>query len=657
MKWKFPFSIRYIWFVYLAGLAFFTIFRVVLYVQHAAETVGIPHRVNTILYAFFIGFRFDTVISGYLLALPLLLLLIAEFVGFLSKTFLFFIHCLLSICYAICFFGCAADIPFYNNYNTRLNATILNWTDSPAFMIKMVFEDKIFLLYFIAFVLVSICFVLLLRSIYRRFVVMLLDLKSAPKYYLTKTLFAILALGLLLLGIRGRTDEKTPIQVGTAFFSPYNLPNQLGLNPMFSFLRSYLDAQMEENKYFHIMDEGKALNLVQQYIHVPEPNPFINFPIARKVVNTPIKERYNVVVVIMESMSASYLKRYGNTENLTPVLDQLADNSLCFDNFYSAGIHTFNGIFSTLYAYPALLAKHSMYGDVIPQYTGLPYVLKENGYHNIFFTTHDDQFDNIAPFVTVNHFDEVIGQKDYPRSEVLSTLGIPDHKLFQHVLDKLDNVAANEQIFFAAIMTGSNHDPFNVPEDVSFKTKNYHDRNGCVAYADWSIGEFLKAAAKKPWYPYTIFVFLGDHGTVYNYDMYGDMSYPINHIPLFIFNPSQPVKQQYFNNPGGQIDVFPTISNLLGLSYINNTLGQDLLHEKRPFMFFGADDKIGVVDSTHFYVWHKDGEDKMYDLGKSFTNNIISNHRATADSMRDFALANTQAAQWLIANKKTGVVK
>lgn len=655
MKWKVPFSLRYIWFVYVAGLVFFTLFRTALYLQHAAETIGIPHRASTVLYAFFMGFRFDTVISGYLLALPLLLLLIAEFAGFLSKGFLLFIHCLLCIFYAICFFGCAADIPFYNNYNTRLNATILNWTDSPMFMIKMVFEDKIFLLYFIAFVVVSVLFMLLLRKIYRCFAAQLSQWKSAPKHYLSKAVFSVLALGLLLLGIRGRTDEKTPIQVGTAFFSPYNLPNQLGLNPMFSFLRSYLDAQMEENKYFHIMDDDKALNLVQQYLHVPQPAPFPNFPIARNIINTPQSEQYNVVLVIMESMSASYMKRYGNTENLTPVLDQMADHSMCFDNFYSAGIHTFNGIFSTLYAYPALLARHSMYADVIPQYTGLPYVLKENGYHNMFFITHDDQFDNIAPFVTVNHFDEVIGQKDFPRSEVLSTLGIPDHKLFKHVIDKLDNVAANEEHFFAAIMTGSNHDPFNVPDGISFTTKDNHERNGCVAYADWSIGEFLKAAATKTWYSHTLFVFLGDHGTVYNYAMYGDMSYAINHIPLFIFNPSKPVAEQYFSNPGGQIDVFPTVCNLLGLSYVNNTPGQDLLHEKRPFMFFGADDKIGVVDSTHLYVWHKEGEEQMYELGKSYTNNIIIEHKAKADSMRNFALANTQAAQWLILNKKTGI--
>ena len=52
----------------------------------------------------------------------------------------------------------------------------------------------------------------------------------------------------------------------------------------------------------------------------------------------------------MESMSANYMKRFGNKHNLTPFLDSLSQQSWFFTNAYSAGIHTNNGIFSTLYS-------------------------------------------------------------------------------------------------------------------------------------------------------------------------------------------------------------------------------------------------------------------------------------------------------------------
>jgi phosphoglycerol transferase MdoB-like AlkP superfamily enzyme len=653
MKQKIPLSLRYLFTVYIAGLVLFMGFRLLMLAQHWSEMKDLPQAAQTTFYALFMGFRFDTVISGYLLAAPLLIGLVAEFTGFLTRGVLLFLHWLLSVLYCLCFFGCAADIPFYNNYNTRLNASILAWTDSPAFMVKMVLQDKVFLMYLLVFVVVSMLFVKWLLRIYRRYAAQLPALRTAPRYYVAKAIFSVLAIGLLILGIRGRTNEKTPIQVGTAFFSPYNLPNQLGLNPLFTFLRSYLDEQKEENKYLQIMDEQQALQLVQHYLQVTDSNAVAGLPIARRVSNVAQPEQYNVVLVLMESMSASFMERYGDKLQTTPYLNTLSNQSLCFDRFYSAGIHTHNGIFSTLYSFPALLNKHAMYGDVIPAYTGLPYVLKQNGYHNMFFLTHDDQFDNIGAFTTVNHYDEVIGEKDFPHGEITSTLGVPDHKLFDHAIEHLAKLPPGKP-FFATIMTGSNHNPFMVPDDIPFKPRNRELRDGCVEYADWAVERFMKAAAQQPWYRHTVFIFLGDHGAAQKGDMYGDLSYSLNHIPCMIFQPAKPEVHGFLPQVGGQIDVFPTVCGLLGLSYVNNTLGADLLREGRSYTFFSADDKIAVADSSDLYIWHRDGAEHMFSFGKGYTDDVLQAKRTKADSMGLYGRSMVQTTQWLIRQQKTG---
>ena len=79
---------------------------------------------------------------------------------------------------------------------------------------------------------------------------------------------------------------------------------------------------------------------------------------------------------MMESMSAKFMKHFGQSETLTPFLDSLYTRSISFRNFYSAGIHTNHGLYATLYSFPAMMKRNLMKGSVIPRYSGLPTVLK-----------------------------------------------------------------------------------------------------------------------------------------------------------------------------------------------------------------------------------------------------------------------------------------
>lgn len=83
--------------------------------------------------------------------------------------------------------------------------------------------------------------------------------------------------------------------------------------------------------------------------------------LKREVVNDSLvmkKNHPNVVVILMESMSANLLGTFGNQQPLTPTLDSLYHHSLAFTHFYSAGIHTNHGMTATLYSFPALMFRN-----------------------------------------------------------------------------------------------------------------------------------------------------------------------------------------------------------------------------------------------------------------------------------------------------------
>ena len=103
-------------------------------------------------------------------------------------------------------------------------------------------------------------------------------------------------------------------------------------------------------------------------------------------------------------MSAAKMGRYGSKDNLTPSLDSLALQGLCFDNIYTAGIHTYNGVFGTLFSFPALAMQHPMKASNMLKYNGIAATLKQYDYQTVYFTTHDGQFDNVEGFLYHNSF-------------------------------------------------------------------------------------------------------------------------------------------------------------------------------------------------------------------------------------------------------------
>lgn len=627
--------------LYLLLLAIYFAFRLALLLLNL-DRVG-ETTAWDVIQAFIMGVRFDIVSIGFVISIPTIILTIFSFFGKKSRLFEQIYTWVLTVCFTITFGICAADIPYFDQFFDRFNITAFEWmaTGDSAFVFKMIFEEPTYILMMLPVLACGFVFWFFANRIMKRST----DWESVN--YVRYGISVVLLWGLVFIGMRGRLNEKSPIMVGTAYFGNNAMLNQLGLNPNFTLARSWLDSKDPANKKVRFMPDEESIALVQQNLGIENPDP--EFPIAREIVTDSVSNNYNVIVVIMESMSYNKTAHGGNTRNLTPFLDELMDKSLSFSNCYTTGTHTYCGIYSTSVSYPVIFRNQALKRIPVLQYDGIAATLQKNGYQTVYFTTHDKEFDNVAGFLSLNGVERIVSQADYPMSEVKTTLGVPDDFMFRFSMDVFDEMASTGRPFCATMMTASDHGPFYIPD--YFEPRSEEIKYQITEYADWSLQRFIEMASEKPWFDNTLFVFVADHGAALDTDYSIPLSY--FHSPMVFYMPKhlQAVENESI---ASQMDIFPTVMGILGRSYVNNTFGVDLLRDGRKYAYFMGDDKYGVINSEWLFI-NKPVDDQkgLYKYREKDKKNYISEYPEMAKEMQKYGESAWQVSEYQQVKKKT----
>lgn len=119
--------------------------------------------------------------------------------------------------------------------------------------------------------------------------------------------------------------------------------------------------------------------------------------------------------------------------------------------------------------------------------------------YQLFFTTHDGQFDNIEGFLYKNDFDKVFSDDEYKFEDKHTNLGVVDDVMLRHAADLMDRETTP---FFSVLLTSSHHTPFYTPP--YFKREFSDDRTNAIHYADAALRIFIERAKKSPWYQNSI---------------------------------------------------------------------------------------------------------------------------------------------------------
>lgn len=649
---RYLYALRYLVSIHLLGLLFFAAFRLVLYLQGYDYLAGENLSALTRAEAFARGLWLDNVVACYIMILPLTAVSVCALMGYYGRALFRSIGLFFSVFYVLAFAISAADIPYFAYFFKHINASIFNWFGYTGTTLGLMFGEFSYIVAFVLFLCLSFLFVYLARLLRKR---TCLDIQrvSPEKFHWNNeglTLLAsIVLIGGCMFGIRGRVGYN-PIKVSAAYYCNNTFLNQLGVSPTFNLLRSSLEASKSENREIDLMDEQEAIARVRQELHIADSLPEVS-PVARRVENPGEPTRQNVVLIFMESMSAELMGHFGNPWQLTPFLDTIATQSLCFNRFFSAGTHTNHAIHSTLYSYPALMKRNSMKGAVIPFFAGLPTILQDNGYSTLFFMTHESQYDNMNGYLRTNGFNHIFAQENYPKEKVVNSFGVQDDFLYQYAVPVLSQTAREGKPFFAALLSISNHPPYVIPKD--FKARSNTDELRIVEFADHALKEFIDRARQEEWFDNTIFVFVGDHGKLVGTPR-SDMPLSFNHVPLLIYSPAT-IEPRQIDDLGGQTDIAPTLLGLLQIDYTDNGFGINLLREKRRAVVFTSDDAIGCVNDSLFYIY-KPKEDQEWLLAheKAIEQSGDIADKEARQSLRDYSFAVLQTAQYLMNNDLTG---
>ncbi|MFV0607024.1 MAG: LTA synthase family protein [Niabella sp.] len=399
-------------------------------------------------------------------------------------------------------------------------------------------------------------------------------LKSSSSIKVSFTGRTVFALILLAIPVLVYTLVNNSIKQ----FSNNDYVNELAGNGVYEFATAFFSNDLDYYKFYNTIPDEEAIGILRKQILERSPtDSFINtngYSIERIVRYPEPEKKLNIVLISIESISAKFLNSFGNTQNITPFLDSLAQHSLFFTNCYATGTRTVRGLEVLSLSIPPIPGQSIVRRANNDSLFSIGSVLRSKGYTTQFLYGGYSSFDNMGPYFSANGY-EVIDRSALKPKEIhyANIWGVADEDMFTLALKKFDEDYQTGKPFFGHIMTVSNHRPYTYPEgriDISPKEQK---REGAVKYTDFCINQFLKQAAQKPWFANTVFVIVADHCA----SAAGKQALPVTgyHIPLFIYSPAH-ITPQKVSQMVSQMDVVPTVLGLLNMSYRSKFFGQDI---------------------------------------------------------------------------------
>ncbi|AJH84645.1 LTA synthase family protein [Bacillus thuringiensis] len=302
----------------------------------------------------------------------------------------------------------------------------------------------------------------------------------------------------------------------------------------------------------------------------------------------------NIIVVTLESLQTFLIGAKVNGEEVTPFLNEFINESYYFDNFFhqtGQGKTSDSEFLIDTSLYPlnrgAVFFTHGN-----NDYTATPEILRQQGYFTSVFHANNATFWNRNIMYSALGYDRYYNELDYKITpETNLNWGLKDIEYFDQSVDILKTV---DQPFYARFLTLTNHYPFTYDEDTKF-IEPYDSGNGVfdryivtARYLDESIKKFIERLKAEGMYDDSIIILYGDHYGIsekHNRAMAQFLekdqitefdTLNLQRTPLYIHMPGQ-TEGETISKPTGQIDIKPTILNLLGIDTTNDIrFGHDM---------------------------------------------------------------------------------
>ncbi|WP_404318205.1 LTA synthase family protein [Malaciobacter canalis] len=598
-------------------LVFMSIFRLVFF-NYYSSLDSLEGLYLDIFNAFFLGFRIDLTVIGYIQAIPTIILIILYYVkkDMLLTYFEKFLVYYLFICYFVVSLFLCADFGFYSYFKEHINILFFGLLDDDTKALMITFWQNYNVILILAIFFVYLGF--LFYCIKKIFAIKNKNYNSFFGIKISALIFLILFI-LNFLAIRG-TFGMYPLGKMIPNISTNEFINKISHNGFRAFTNALSAREKYLMKKYDLLKATGYKGNIEKAFEVYKGTSDINKDKLLKNITYKTKKiddkEYNVVVIMVESFGMPILKYQSEKFNILGELKKHFNEDTLFTNFISAGNGTISSLQAMLLNIPHRPGSFAFSQSIYKQtsFTYSPaFLYKDAGYETSFiyggdltwrslgqFIKHQG-YDNVEGKINIfNHLEDVTKDKD----EYFHPWGIFDEYLYSHILKKLEN--SNNKQFIVALST-NNHPPYNIPNDYKSKSLTYNEeiknhitgdfelakqRFASYAYAVDQVGIFLDKFKKSKFKDNTIVVVTADNNTID-----GIMKYDENeilnsrNIPLYFYLPESLKSKLNIDTKvaGSHKDIFPTLYNLTLKNKEYLSIGKNLFDlNQEHFGFNGA---------------------------------------------------------------------
>lgn len=483
------------------------------------------------------------------------------------------------------------DFGHYAYLGIRLNSTAMRFFEDLSISTNMVWESYPVVWVALGWLLTIITAIALVRLLEQK----TLEREPVPVTKLQAATGTVTVIILLVLGLLGRATDinirnPVPLRWSDAFFSGNDAVSALGINPVLFFYDTF---ELREPPY-DMAEVEKYYPVIADYLQVTDRNAAtLNYD--RTISAGPQKLSFtrppNVIFIMLESLGASRLGVYNNPLKPSPVLDMIARDGWFFPNFYVPVSGTSRTVFASITGLPDVSSVKTATRNpmIAEQRIVLNYL---TDHEKFYFIGGNAGWANMQALIQSSIKGVHLYQEDSYTEPLVDVWGISDLSLFKEA----DRVLASlppERPFFAYIQTAGNHRPFTIPENNDgFQVDNLPEESvkkygfkstaqyNAVRLLDFNIGKFLEMTKRSGYFEDTIFVLFGDHNnrittTPHMEPFYELLDLDGLHVPHMMYAPKY-LKPRVIEEATSLVDMVPTIAGLLGVDYVNSTMGRDI---------------------------------------------------------------------------------
>lgn len=204
-----------------------------------------------------------------------------------------------------------------------------------------------------------------------------------------------------------------------------------------------------------------------------------------------------------------------------------------------------------------------------------------------------------------------------------SSFGIDEPSTVRRLLGWEDGLPRGSR-FFATYIPVAGHHPYETPEPGPFPDRDDIDRyRNAQHYSDAALGELIRGLRSRGLDRETLIVVIGDHGQAFGQHP-GNFGHTLFvheenvRIPFVIAAPGAIVGPVRVGGLTSQVDMAPTVLDLLGVPAPADYQGLSRLGGRRPAAFFFTDSSlafVGLREENWKYIHEiESGRHKLFDL-------------------------------------------